>query len=480
MKFDTLLTFFGLLLTAYGATQEYSRMKMQLIPSIFYWISGILSFILFITSFEEVKNYFMSDCKFCLFVFLKHEYSDFWEYKYFLLICLFLLSLIIPLVVFTKLRYGNQKKFLLLLHQLSKQENYEFLNRLANENMEKILSLRYKKTFKNQLDLHEVTQLTDLLSVNKINWIQKMLSAIKLGILKILTLMSYDKSLIKQIADFVELEPNIKMNELMGYKKLEKIVELENNPKEYSKKFILDIFQNQNSFIVKQYLDESSSNEYQNFFKQHCHEVELNINVGFAILEILKDLELQKALTEKYDGKNKTVEYIHRLLSVWIENNSSLSNMATIIQKELLKYSKLEDSIETNGFFLLMRLFDAVCEYISINYRLNNTIIQHINYLYNGMGELFYTATYSLEKRIQTACHYISFLMQDSEFQAERINTFRQYIQEKPAQISLFIQVLSNSDRTLCEDKLGFGVAENKAKKDRWNEIRKILRLETN
>ena len=51
--------------------------------------------------------------------------------------------------------------------------------------------------------------------------------------------------------------------------------------------------------------------------------------------------------------------------------------------------------------------------------------IQHINYLYNGMGELFYTATYSLEKRIQIACHYISFLMQDSEFQAEKINTFR-------------------------------------------------------
>ena len=368
----------------------------------------------------------------------------------------------------------------MLLHQLSKQENYEFLNRLANENMEKILSLRYKKTFKNQLDLHEVTQLTDLLSVNKINWIQKMLSAIKLGILKILTLMSYDKSLIKQVADFVELEPNIKMNELMGYKKLEKIVELENNPKEYSKKFISDIFQNQNSFIVKQYLDESSSNEYQNFFKQNCHKVELNINVGFAILEILKDVELQKALAEKYDGKNKTVEYIHRLLSVWIENNSSLSNMAIVIQKELLKYSKLEDSIETNGFFLLMRLFDTVCEYISINYRLDNAIIQHINYLYNGMGELFYTATYSLEKRIQIACHYISFLMQDSEFQAEKINTFRQYIQEKPAQISLFIQVLSNSDRMLCEDELGFGVAENQAKKDRWNEIRKILKLETN
>lgn len=475
MKFDTLLTFFGLLLTAYGATQEYSRLKMKLIPSIFYLISGILSFILFITSFEEVRNYFMSDCKFWLFVFIKNEYLDFWEYKYFLVISLFLLSLIIPLIIFTKLRYGNQKKFLLLLHQLSKQENYEFLNRLANENIERILSLRYKKTFQEQLDLHKITQLTDSLSVNKINWIQKMLSVVKLGILKILTLISYDKSLIKQIADFVELEPNIKMNELIGYKKLEKLVELENNPKEYSKKFLLDIFQNQNSFIVKQYLDESNSNEYQNFFKQNCHKVELNINIGFAILEMLKDLELQKALTQRYDGKNQTVEYIYRLLSVWTENNSSLSNMATTIQKELLKYSKLEDSIETNGFFILMRLFDAVCKYISINYRLNNAIIQHINYLYNGMGELFYTATYSLEKRIKIACHYISFLMQKSNFQIEKLNTFRQYIQEKPVQISLFVQVLRNRDQTLCKDDLGFGILEDKANQFQWNEIKTIL-----
>lgn len=479
MKFDTLLTFFGLLLTAYGATQEYSRMKMQLIPSIFYWISGILSFILFITSFEEVKNYFMSDCKFCLFVFLKHEYSDFWEYKYFLLICLFLLSLIIPFVIFTKLQYGNQKKFILLLHQLSKQENYEFLNRLANENMEKILSLRYKKTFKNQLDLYKITQLTDLLSVNKINWIQKMLSAIKLGILKILTLMSYDKSLIKQIADFVELEPNIKMNELMGYKKLEKLVELENNPKEYSKKFILDIFQNQNSFIVKQYLDESNSNEYQNFFKQNCHKVELNINIGFAILEILKDLELQKALTEKYDGKNKTVEYIHRLLSVWIENNSSLSNMATVIQKELLKYSKLEDSIETNGFFLLMRLFKTVCEYVTTNFKSNKALILHIDTLYDDMGNLFYIADNYLGKRIQIACHYISFLMQDSDFQEEKLEIFKKYIYNKPTKKSIFIQVINNTDRTLCEDEIG-QTGFDKRKQKLWNEIKKLLGLEAN
>ncbi|WP_323591062.1 hypothetical protein [Aliarcobacter butzleri] len=479
MKLDTLLTFFGLLLTAYGATQEYSRLKMKLIPSIFYWISGILSFILFITSFEEVRNYFISDCKFCLFVFIKNEYLDFWEYKYFLLISLFLLSLIVPLMIFTKLRYGNQKKFLLLLHQLSKQENYEFLNRLANENMEKILSLRYKKTFQEQLDLHNYTQFTDSISANKINWIQKMLSVVKLCILKILTLISYDKNLIKQIADFVELEPNIKMNELMGYKKLEKLVELKNNSEKYSKKFISDIFQNQNSFIVKQYLDESNSNEYQKFFKQYCHEVKLNINVGFVILEILKDLEFQKALTEKYDGKNQTVEYIYRLLSVWTENNSSLSNMATTIQKELLKYSKLEDQIETNGFFLLMKLFDSVCEYISKNYQLNNATIQHLNYLYNGMGELFYTATYSLEKRIQIACHYVSFLMRESNFQVEKINTFRQYIQEEPEQISLFVQVLRNRDQTLCKDDLGFGVLEDNANLFQWNEIKTILKMTT-
>jgi hypothetical protein len=241
----------------------------------------------------------------------------------------------------------------------------------------------------------------------------------------------------------------------------------------------LVIFQNQNSFIVKQYLNESNSNEYQNFFKQNCHKVELNINIGFAILEILKDLELQKALTEKYDGKNKTVEYIHRLLSVWIENNSSLSNMATVIQKELLKYSKLEDSIETNGFFLLMRLFKTVCEYVTTNFKSNKALILHIDTLYDDMGNLFYIADNYLGKRIQIACHYISFLMQDSDFQAEKLEIFKKYVDNKPTQKSIFIQVINNTDCTLCEDEIG-QTGFDKTKQKLWNEIKKLLGLEAN
>jgi len=133
LKLADLMTFFALLLTAYGATQEYTRVKMKLIPKLFFIIFWISSLILFLSSFNEVKVYFM---QFDLLHSIKTQYPTLWLDKYFFLIAIIITTIFISLKYFTRLRYGNQKLFLELIENLSKQENYELLNHLINDNIE--------------------------------------------------------------------------------------------------------------------------------------------------------------------------------------------------------------------------------------------------------------------------------------------------------------------------------------------------------
>ncbi len=91
------------------------------------------------------------------------------------------------------------------------------------------------------------------------------------------------------------------------------------------------------------------------------------------------------------------------------------------------------------------------------------------------MGSLLYSAFNNPKKRIMIACHYFDFLMENSNLQNEKVELFRQYIQKNQIQKALFVQVIQNQDRTLCEDEMGFGVAEDQTKQLQWNQIKIIL-----
>ena len=116
MELGIILTYFGLLFTAYSATQELQRVKLKLIPNFLKILFFILSIILFVTSFKEFKTYLLiyNEIVFAIDCF-KTYYPCIWQLKYFILLGIHIFIIIFSITFFTKLRYGNQKKFLNLL-----------------------------------------------------------------------------------------------------------------------------------------------------------------------------------------------------------------------------------------------------------------------------------------------------------------------------------------------------------------------------
>jgi len=213
------------------------------------------------------------------------------------------------------------------------------------------------------------------------------------------------------------------------------------------------------------------AHEYKIFLNKYSNKIELNNAICNAILELLKKKIIKNVLIKKYNGLNKQINYICKLLDVLVENKDSLTTLIISIEKELIKYSKLNNSIETNGFFLLKRLFKVVYKFVDKNFKQNEQDIKFLNVLY----QILDISNIIKEKQIELGCYYIEFIMQSN--QRQKIKKFKEFIKENPKYKSLFQNVIINKDRILCEDGVGFGIVEDRVKKEIWEELKLILEV---
>jgi len=468
MEFSDVLAILGLLLAIYGLANDLTKAKLKLIPNFLWIVFWVTIVILFMTSFQEIKDIITTDYKFIL-NFFKYECSIFWKFKYFILISLNILSIVVATMFFTKLSKCNEKKFLSIIHNLAKEEEYELLNRLANNNIVKILRLKNIETFKDKYE--KIKKELVLLKISKESkWYKKFWLECKKIFLKILTSFSYNKNTINDIYDFIEFEPNIKNNELIGFEKLKTLIkEKASDIEEYSQEYLTKVFKNHNSYITRQLLQDNRSNEIKKFLLNESHTISLNYIIGLTIIEILKDDKFIVELEKEYDGKSIEVRHIEKLLYLWLNNSSSLSNTVNLIEKELLKYSKLEEDIETNAFYLLKKLFDVVSQYIEQNINDSQMEITYLHDLYSGID----IENISERKKIQLACFYIDFLMANNQYFYVKLEEFKNYVENDYK--LFFMTVINNTDRELCEDNIGFAVNDEKHARSKWDEIIGVL-----
>lgn len=471
MELGIILTYFGLLFTAYSATQELQRVKLKLIPNFLKILFFILSIILFVTSFKEFKTYLLiyNEIVFAIDCF-KTYYPCIWQLKYFILLGMHIFIIIFSIIFFTKLRYGNQKKFLNLLINLSKQENYKILNELINENILKIISLENKKTFLEEYEKIETNKFLDTLKTKQdFNFVE---DYIKKPIFYILKIFSYDKKFINEIENFIKLEPNIKTNELIGFELLKILIKNNSFQDKFIKNYLTNLFQNKDSYIVKQVIDENNSNKYKSLLLDNSVNLELNNSIGLAIIELLKnDKNIQEELSKKYNGGNKKTSYIATLIDMFPKNASYFTNTPIYIKEELLKYSKLDEDIETNGFYLYLELLKNIFEYIKKYYRYNQAILVNINSLYS-LKDLEICDS----KKIKIISIYLNFLLEDNINEEEKFKDFKNMLNDKSYLKEFFKLAMENQDRTIGKDYLEYGIYDkrNEKKLKKWENISKL------
>ena len=473
MELGVILTYFGLLFTAYSATQELQRVKLRLIPKIFKILFFIFSIILFVTSFKEFRNYLLSYNEIALVIdYSKTHFYFTWQLKYFVLLILHIVIIIFSVTYFTKLRNGNQKRFFNLLIDLSKQENYKILNEIINENVLKVISLKSKRTY---LEKYKNIKLKELLNKYKtkqdFDFNEKY---IKKPIFCILKIFSFDKNIINEIDDFINTEPNIKSNELLGFEWLKLLIKNKSFNDNFIEKYLKNLFQNQDSYIVKQILDENNKNEYNSIIFKNSVNLKLNNVIGLAIIEFLKeDSDIPKELLEKYNGSSKKTIYIATLIDLFPKNSSYFTNTPIFIKKELLMYSKLDMDIETNGFYLFLNLLENIFEYIKKYYQINTVVLKIIKPLYN-FGNIEKICD---SKKIKIVSEYLDFLLEDNIPQKDKFDHFKDVLYDNENLKEFFILAMNNSNRNIGKDYLEYGIYDKgkERKLTRWTEICNIL-----
>ncbi len=468
MELGIILTYFGLLFTAYSATQELQRVKLKLIPNFLKILFFILSIILFVTSFKEFKTYLLiyNEIVFAIDCF-KTYYPCIWQLKYFILLGIHIFIIIFSITFFTKLRYGNQKKFLNLLINLSKQGNYKILNELINKNILKIISLENKKTFLEEYEKINLNKFLDTLKTKQDFNFDK--NCVRKPIFYILKNFSYDKKLINKIENFIKLEPNIKINEFIGFELLKILIKNNSFQDKFIKKYLTNLFQNKDSYIVKQVIDENNPNEYKSFLLDNSVNLKLNNSIGLAIIELLKnDKNIQEELSKKYDGANEETSYIATLIDLFSKNRSYFTNTLIYIKKELLKYSKLNENIETNGFYLYLELLKNIFKYIKEYYIYNQAILVNINSLYR-LEDLEICDS----KKIKIISIYLDFLLEDNINEEEKFKDFRSILNDKSYLKEFFNLAMKNQDRTIGKDYLEYGIYEKGNEK--WEQIKSLI-----
>lgn len=414
MTLPEVLTYFGLLITAYGATQEYIRLKIRLASKVWLYVFFVSLVFLYLSTLEplrdELKNGFA----------VKIFFSDFfWEAKYWIVVTINFLSLFFILKN-GKLRKSNQKEFLDLMYEMKSSKNEYLIDKLIYDNAGILIKLRFEKSFIHRLRYSSHDMLKDLLYKGKMPLQRRVKKKIQNFIYKILDFCvpKYDNRIGEIFDNTIENKEFIKKlaksNEQLGIKILKTIVENEAYGLNFPRVFLIEVFKNPKSFIHQNMFEKAGGDIGELLFKyQHFEKLDLGLNICWAILELIENNP--DLMIKNYD-KNSDNELVKAIRNMMYRLNDidpmqmHLSNLPYYIQKELLKYVRLDsERDESVAISLLISFYHALA---SLQKKIDpkQDMINLLNYLYSTLPD---NVEYSPSSMIRLGCAYVDYIFGD-------------------------------------------------------------------
>ena len=499
MELPTVLTYLGLLIASYGATQEYVRLKLKLAPLKYKLLFFFSLLILYISTLQFVQHELIIYGTI-------HFYNGLiwylWESKYWILLTINLFSLYM-IVKASKLTPRNQNQFLELIHELRSYKNYAILHKLIKENLEIIFNLKYNKTFAEKTSLSgygtafdelykKLGVLEDIRQDKNSHYIQKEWNKLKIYIYKKLAKFSYKKDTINEIfqytiSDKQIIQSIIKQNEPLGIEILKQILKHSAFDSKFQNRFLINIFKDTNSYIYKEFIIGGSSSlfDFLNNNQQFEKGFDIGLNISFAILELLEDNTdiLNKAYSDyQLDPLFNHINELFNALENTDPNISHYSNLPHIMQRVILKEIDLSSEVETVGFYFLNQLYSVMKE---LNVKCKGAYIMSFNSLYSGFISNFDNATKN--NIIRIGCHYIDYMFNDRYIEDIdlHVKQFKESIQKNmfgdtTKLCEMYLLVLDKQrGRGECEDWIAYTHSRgNNIISKQWDEIMEFLKKE--
>lgn len=446
MELSDILTYLALLATAYGATQEYMRLKLKLASNSLLLLLGLSFILLHLSTWDALDTLLKETCPIGCYL-----HGFWWESRHFILVTLNLI-LFWLLYCSLKLRKNNINQFTALVKELKAESNEIMLSRLINENVSALLDLRFGENQQNQRDHESVRELFDLTIDNK------------------------------QFAQSVQ-----KTNEQLGIEILKILDKKEVYATGFSSAFLISVLKNPRSYIYSK-LVEGQSSEITDFLiaYQHYEKFDLGLNLCWSILELIEENATLLALNANNQQDNETFQTINGLITTLTRLDPlqvHLSNLPYYIQKELLKFVQLDfEKDDTVAFDLMVRFYDAMAD-LQAKAEGEKLRFNYLNYLYSTLPN---DIMISRENSIRLGCPYINFIFNEQHlgFIDHSFNQFEALFESfeltsnrnKTNLKQMFLVLLDKRRRRgNCEDWIHFTNSGKQKKNEIWDKMIEYL-----
>ncbi|AHF02233.1 hypothetical protein THIAE_04340 [Thiomicrospira aerophila AL3] len=442
MTLPDILTFLGLLIAAYGATQDYIRLKFRL-ASKFLLIALLVSFLLlYVSTWQALEDVLKETCSISCYM-----HGFLWESRHFILVTLNLV-LLWWLYRSLKLRGTNVKQFTDLVKELKSESNQVMLAKLINENVPTLLDLWFGETKRNQLDAEFVRELFDLTVDDK------------------------------RFAQSVQ-----KNNEQLGIEILKILAKKDVFATEFSNAFLISALKDPHSYVYSKLVEGRTSEITDLLLKhQHYEKFDLGLNLCWAILELVEENSTLMA-QRFYEGQEpETFKTINGLISTLARLDpiqAHLSNLPYYIQKEWLKFVRLDsEEDETIAFELMVRFYDAIAD-LQARAKGEALRFDYLNYIYSTLPN---DEMISRAKAIRLGCPYINLIFNERNtgFIENSFKQFKELFESyeytldrnKENLKQMFLVLLDKQrGRGDCEDWIHLTNSGNKKKNETWDQM---------
>jgi len=510
MNLATFVTYLGLLITAYSATQEYNRLKLKLSSKFWKFIFLFSLFLMFISTLDWLKIELIQRS------YIQILFNNFfWEAKYQAILLLNLFSLY-KMYTSTKLRTNNSQRFYELLYELSIEKKQSLFNKLIKENLEYIFKYQKYKNFYKRLHyklyylIDSYQSYTDRINnemekiVNKQKeYLDNGGNVTQLNDIRKLPNIEYTKleSVRKKIANLIQLKNEDYFFEIFKISILNK-----NNVKEYAKKdenFGLEILNkivkyhyfHETFSYVEIFLTKTLSNKNSITFSSLYNKnenvkfifdnqgYEDGFDLGIIICNTIDNLisNNHSMLTKNIidNSNNITYQHIKKLYYILEQldgNRTHLMAEPLYIQRSLLNYIDVSQREEDIAYNLLLTQCSSI-EYLALKTKED----YNIKLLENLLSELFNIDSLNKSKFFDIGLIYLDYIFiknfKDLKRTIDqRINDFKTYIvsSNNLEIIELFIKIFNKSRRNNGKDYISY-VKQDKVLKNHWNDINEFL-----
>jgi len=514
MSLEGLLSYIGLLITAYSITQEYNRIKLKLSSITYNIIFFITLIVLFLSSNEYLRNFLIYKINI-------REYFTciVWQSKYHILIFLNIFSLY-KIFISAKLNKNNSKIFFELVKNLEVEKKYDLKSKLIKDNLDKIFKYRnydnillkiqnrvynfispnssyYSRIKKgiNQVSKLQKSYLDSGGDFNKLNEIGKLpitdytkIENIRKYIsewIKPKLFQNYFTEVYNFILDKKFIKYIIKNDEQLGLEILKYIAQYQYFAESYryTEYFLKKTLSNKNSLAFKYLLDYANdSNSNLKFMIEN--QCENSFDLGLIICEtieniIIKNEEKLQIISFNYEDNKiyKHISNLYKILRGLEVDKMHLAGTPYYIQNELIKlidFSKQQEN-QNLAFQILLEQLHIMKDLI-LKTNNNDFIKQNFNNLFE---EVFKNKNINEDLALEIALCYSDYIF-DKFSKAtnieDRIKKFKKFIDKTDNQfiISIYLKVFDKDRRYNGKDYISY-IKSNQNLQKHWDKINNYL-----